>query len=273
MNFAKAAGSSFVNDLGSVGQGLLAGLITNAVGDLEDDYPQFDSITDMIQDIFEIAQTGVLNNKMTIHTPAADGTIQVDLVLGGMTFTAFGTTITTTTPAVDITTATTGLTGMLTPHADAPIADADITFTGGSLAIPVGGYLLQSLGPLLFQPQFGTKDLNTTLQSLVPCEAIAQDVSDAAQGVEVLEYVVTPDLMYAACQAAVTYAATEVTNAINKLEVSGVTITNGAATLFDVSPSKPTADHIADQIGNGTWTWNFGSIGVPSTLSGQRIAP
>ncbi len=78
--------------------------------------------------------------------------------------------------------------------------------------------------------------------------------------------------MKAICTAAVGFAADKAISEIQQLKLSGVTIMNGRAVLYDTSQLKPTMDHQSDRVADGTWTWSFGSIDVPSTLVGDRVA-
>ena len=75
------------------------------------------------------------------------------------------------------------------------------------------------------------------------------------------------------CTTAITLAANEITSAITSLKVNNVKITDGRFTLFDISPAHASVDHKADLLGDGTWTWSFGSANIKTSIDdGTRTA-
>lgn len=271
VDFANAAGVPVVSDIGSFGRSILAGLLDTQIKDFYAANPSLDQVAQIIMNIFELAKTGVLTNTLTIHTPNTDGTVAVELEMAGARFDFLGKSANVTLSAAAAATAKTSLTATLKARPNAPIADADLTLTGGTLTLPLGDLLLQALTPLVFAPQFGTQDLASTLQKLVPCNDIAKSVSDAASTDDILKYVITESVVKTICTTALTYAAGQITDAIEALTIDGVTINNGRGVLYDISATKPTVDHQSDRVADGSWTWSLGSIDVPSTFVGDRV--
>jgi hypothetical protein len=163
----------------------------------------------------------------------------------------------------------TSTTGKVAPKPDAPIADADLTIDPSTVSLPVGELLLDAAGPLLFS-QFGATNLAGALQAVVPCDTIGQDVSDG------LGNVISANEVSQLCNGALGLIAGVVESKVKAISFDGIQVHDGKAVLFDVTPQKPTVDHQSDQLGNGTWTWKItiagGSVDVPSTLAGNRIA-
>jgi hypothetical protein len=263
-------------NLSSSLRNILGDIIT---GQLDNIFPiDVQNDLNILAGIAKITQSTVIKNSLTIHTPRADNTMQVDIQITGASFdfvdiNGYAQHIDVTTPAVNAATSKSSMTmATLVPRPDAPVADADITLTGGTLSVPLGGFLAQAIGPLVLQPTFGVSDLAGALNKIMqgPCQTFGNYIYQACQGTSILEDI-QPSVYTGICTAAVSLAAIEMVNEINKLTVDGVRITNGRAVLYDVSQSKPSMDHQSDRIADGMWQWNFGSIVVPSTLSGERI--
>ena len=271
VDFAYAANAPVIKDMSAFVRDVLSSVVTTSVGNLLKNHPEFDKIIGVIDSIFSITQTSVITNKITVHTPAADGTVAAELQVVGAHFELLGQKIDVPVPATLMAASKTSLTATLKARPNAPIADADVTFSGGTVSLPVGAFLLEAMGPLLFQPQFGTADLRSTLLALVPCESIATDVAAAAQNNSVLKYVVTAPVMKVICTTAVAYVADKITAEIEKLSIDNVQVMNGRAVLYDTSTLKPAMDHQSDRIADGTWSWVFGSVAVPSSLAGDRV--
>ena len=272
VNMAQAAGainisSTLRNILGDIITGQLNSIMSQDVMDA----------LDLISNIAKITQTGVLKNKLTIHTPKADGTVAVDIELSGAGFDFVdiqGTAqhVDVTVPAAAAATAKSTMTmATLAARPNAPVADADLTLSGGSLSIPIGDFIMQAAGPLIFQPAFGKSDLKSALTYIMtqPCIDFGNAIHNSVQGTPILESI-SADVYKTICTTAVGLAATEIISQISMLKIDGVKITNGRAVLFDTSMLKPTMDHQSDRIADGTWSWSFGSTDVPSTLAGDR---
>jgi hypothetical protein len=162
------------------------------------------------------------------------------------------------------------MTGSIKPHANAPVADADLTLAGGKMTLPFGELLLQAAGPLLFGPLAGASDLKGALHNLVPCHAAAQKISDEIGGY------LPPSAIETICTAALDVVAETVTSKIDAIVLSDVQILAGSAALLDASQSRPQVDYQSDQLSQGKWTWSFSlggsTIQVPSTFDGDRVA-
>ena len=242
--------------------GLLDQVITNAV---YNNYPAIDEIANVIQGITEIANHFDVQQDLTVHTPAADGSVKIDEDVSGVQFELLGnTTMVALKSAMK-----TSTTGKLTPRPNAPIADADLSIDASTISLPIGELLLDAAGPLLFS-QFGATDLTGALQAVVPCDSIGQDVSDG------LDNIISANEVSQLCNGALGLIAGLAEQKIKAVSFDGIEVHDGKAVLFDVTPQKPTVDHQSDQLGNGTWTWKItvagGSVDVPSTLAGLRTA-
>ena len=229
-----------------------------------------------IANIAKIAQTTKLTNKLTLHTPKADGTLVADLQLTGAGFDFVNINgdakhVDVTVSAGGLAAAKTSLTATIKPRANAPVADADVTLSGGKLTIPIGDFLMQAAGPLVFQPEWGVSTLKDALQKMMaaPCTSLANSVWNDAQGTIGVESI-DVSVYNSICSTVVLVAAAEIATEIQKLTIDGVTINNGRVVLYDVSTAKPTVDNQSDRLADGTWTWTFGGTAVPSTTAGDR---
>lgn len=257
--------------------------IANIVGDILTqelrgamDQSTLDALNE-ISNIAKIARTTKLTNKLTIHTPKADGTVTVDLQLTGAGFDFVNINgdakhVDVTVSAGGLTGAKTTLTGIVKPRANAPVADADVTMQGGKLVIPIGDFLMQAAGPLIFLPEWGVTSLKEAMQKMMqgPCQTLSSYAWNQAQGFVGVEYI-EQSTYEKICQTVVLVAAAEIATEIQKMTIDGVSINNGRAELYDISSGKPTSDQQSDRIANGVWTWNFGGVSVPSTLAGDRM--
>jgi len=231
--------------------------------------PVVDQITNIISGITELAKTMNIHNSLTVHTPKADGTANIDQQVTDVGFTLLGSSTVISFDAAEKMMAHTAMPGTIKAHANAPVADADLTLGGGKMTLPFGELLLQAAGPLLFGQFGGATDLKGALNNLVDCAGHAQDISDALGGV------LSPATVQTVCTAALGVIADEVTSQIDSIVLKDVQVSQGTAYLLDVSQSKPTADYQSDRIAQGTWSWTFtiagGTATVPSTFAGDRI--
>jgi hypothetical protein len=159
--------------------------------------------------------------------------------------------------------------GTVKPHANAPVADADLTLGGGKMTLPFGELLLQAAGPLLFGQFGGATDLKGALENLVNCASAAQTISDDLDGY------LSASLVQTLCTSALDAIANEVTTQIDSVVLSDVQVSNGTAYLLDVSTAKPNVDYQSDRVTQGKWSWSFTVAGstmtVPSTFEGDRV--
>ncbi len=271
VDLAFAANVPVIKDMSAFLRDVLASIITTVANDFIGDNPEFGQVIEVIDSIFEVTQQSSIESKITVHTPATDGSVAAEIQVTGAKFMFLNQSISVTTPATAMATAKSSLTATLKARANAPVADADVTFTGGKLSLPVGTFILQALGPLLFQPKFGTSDLRSTLIKLVPCESWSTKIAEKAANDNALKYVITAPVMKTICTTAVGYAADKVNEAFAKLTIDDVQVVNGRATLYDTSTMKPSMDHQSDRLADGTWSWQFGSVTVPSNLAGDRV--
>jgi hypothetical protein len=247
--------------------GALDGLITKNV---YASYPIVDEITSVVEGIAEISKKADLHDQITIHTPAADGTAQIEHQLNAADFTLLGSKTSVHFSTGAKAKALQKVTGIITPHRIAPVADADITMQGGTFSLPMGELILGAAGPLLFSEFGGASDLSGALINLVPCDAFGQDISDAVDNVIPKSDVVT------LCQGALTLVATEVETQVKQLNMDGVVLSSSSGKLYDASIKKPTPDYQSDRLAEGTGSWTFtvsgSSATVPTTLAGDRVA-
>src|SRR5262249_12129720 len=135
----------------------------------------------------------------------------------------------------------TSTTGKVTPKANAPIADADLTIDASTVSLPIGELLLDAAGPLIFS-QFGATNLSGALQAVVPCDSIGQDVSDG------LDNVISASEVSQLCNGALGLIAGVVESKVKSISFDGIQVHDGKAVLFDVTPKKPSVDHQSDQL-------------------------
>lgn len=252
----------FLRDLLST---LLDKLITD---ELYKNVPVVEHIASIISGVTDLAKTIDLHDSLTVHTPAADGTVAVDQQVTDVGFTLLSKQTVITFNAAEKMMAHDALAGTVKPHANAPVADADLTLGGGSMTLPFGELVLQAAGPLLFGQFGGATDLKGALHNLVPCHAAAKKISDGLGGY------LPPALIETMCTAALDVVADTVTSKIDAVVLSNVKISSATAYLLDVSQSKPQVDYQSDRIAQGKWSWSFSvngsSITVPSTFEGDR---
>ncbi len=231
--------------------------------------PVVEQITNIVSGITELAKTIEIHNSLTVHTPAADGTATIDQQVTDVGFTLLSQSTVVAFDANEKAMAHTSMPGTVKAHANAPVADADLTLGGGKMTLPFGELLLQAAGPLLFGQFGGATDLKGALHNLVDCQGAAQSISDALGGY------LSPGLVQTLCTTALDVLADQVTSRIDAITFNDVQVSNGTAYLLDVSQSKPKEDYQSDRIAQGKWDWSFTVAGasatVPSTFSGDRI--
>jgi hypothetical protein len=231
--------------------------------------PVVEQITNIVSGITELAKTIDVHNTLTVHTPAADGSAKIEQQVTDVGFTLLNKQTVVSFDANEKMAAFSAMPGTITAHANAPVADADLTLAGGQMTLPLGQLLLQAAGPLLFSQFGGATDLKGALNNLVPCHDAAQSISDA------LNNYLSAQLVENLCTAALGALADGVTNQISKIQLEDVQVTGANAFLLDVSQSKPQTDYQADRIADGKWDWGFSVAGttvtVPSPLAGDRV--
>ena len=161
------------------------------------------------------------------------------------------------------------MSGTVSAHNNAPVADADLAVGAATFELPIGELLLQAAGPLLFSQFGGAKDLNGALQNLVDCASFGQTISDGLGGY------VAPAEGEKLCTAGIGLVAAAVTLKIKAITFDGIEVKSANAKLYDVTLQKPTEDYQSDRIAEGQWTWTFTvggkSASVPATFSGDRV--
>jgi len=271
VDFAQATGAI---DLPSAVRSVIGSVITQQLDSVLS--PGVQEALDLISNITKITKTTVIKNKITVHTPRADKTVDVELEVTGASFDFVDFNLNpqhvdVTVPAASAAAAKTSLVATLTPRANAPVADADLTLSGGTVSIPMGHFIVQAMGPLVFQPVWGVNTLQEALTEIMrePCADLGVIVRNGVYNILGLDIGTSAGTTI--CNTAVTLAAAEIIEEITDIKVDGVSITNGRVVLYDISTLKPTMDKQSDRLAEGTWTWSFGSADVPSTLAGDRI--
>ena len=232
--------------------------------------PVVDQITGIISGITELAKTMDVHSSLTVHTPKADGTTAIDHQVTDVGFTLLGNSTVVAFDANEKAMAHTALAGTVKAHANAPVADADLTLDGGKMTLPFGELLLQAAGPLLFGQFGGATDLERRareprrLRGPRPVDLRrARRLPLAGAGAERCAPARSASL------------ADQVTSRIDGIVLDDVQVSGGTAYLLDVSQSKPKADYQSDRIAQGKWSWSFtvagGTATVPSTFAGDRI--
>lgn len=262
--------SDAVKGLPSVVRDVLSNLLDKLIVDqVYGNVPVVEQITNIISGITELAKTIDIHNTLTVHTPAADGSAKVEQQVTDVGFKLLNKQTVVAFDADEKKAAFSAMPGTITPHANAPVADADLTLAGGQMTLPFGQLMLQAAGPLIFSQFGGATDLKGALNNLVPCHDAAQAISDALDGY------LSAALVEQICVAAVGAVADTVTNQIDQIQLKDVQVTDAKAFLLDVSQAKPQTDYQADRIADGKWTWSFSLAGstikVPSTLAGDRV--
>jgi hypothetical protein len=156
--------------------------------------------------------------------------------------------------------------GTITAHANAPVADADIKFSTGSVKVPIGSLLADAVNRLILQPYWGVSDFKLLFARIIPCDAVGVNVAIGLNIAEIGAAVVA-DL----CRAGLIALGDRVTSQLTKLSLDAQ-VNNASATLYDASDSRPQVDYQSDRWAGGTWTWHIGSADLPLTFSGDRIA-
>jgi hypothetical protein len=249
---------------------LLSGALDTLIQkELYANVPIADQITSIISGITSLSNTVDLHASLTVKAPGSNGSVEVDAQVTDVSFKLLDKTQLISFDAGEKAAATATLTGTLTPHANAPIADADLTMSGGKMTLPFGELLLQAAGPLLFAQFGGATNLHDALENLVPCQAAAADISSQLDGF------LSETLVDQICTTAVGIIADEVTSLIDGVQLSNVGLNDGTATLLDVSKDKPQPDNQSDTLELGQWNISFDVAGstvtVPSTFSGERV--
>jgi hypothetical protein len=275
IDIVQAAGipylSDILNKVPSFLEAALAALLDDLIkNNLYKGYPVVDQVASIIQGIFELTKKLEIHDEITVKAAAgAKGQVGVEHQLSGVGFTAFGqkTIVDFSQPARAKAKVTT--TADLAPHANAPVADADLTLLGGGFTMPIGDLLLQAAGPLLFKNFGNAMTLKDALNNLVPCASVAKSISDGVNGfISVAE-------AQSLCTGAIGLVADQVEKKIRDITFDGVEVSEGTAKLYDVSIPRPQMDHQSDRMAEGVWTWTFtvgqSSAKVPSTFAGDRI--
>jgi hypothetical protein len=209
-----------------------------------------------------------VHDTITVHTPAADGSVKIDQQVTSVDFTLFGMKQPASIPADALSSALSHMNGKVTPHANKPVADADLSIEAATFTIPIGSLMLEAAGPLLFNQFGGATDLNGALNNLVPCASFGQTLADNSGGA--LDNTVGTKL----CTAALGIVAAGVTLELSKVTLDSVLVDGATAKLYDTSMKVPVVDHQSDRLAEGVWNWHFtvsgGTAVVPSSFSGDR---
>jgi len=275
-----AAGIDVLDSIGPTGRTLLGSILDGQLGNLYTNNPSLDRAVTTIQGIAQIAKTTVLQNSLTIHTPAADHTAKMELQVTGAQFhfvdvNLVDTTFIASVPAAALAAAKTGLTnGTVAARNNPNVAEADVTFDSGTVSIPMGNFLMQAIGVLVFQPLYGTSDFKTGFIDLIPCDSIATQGAAAvsSSGNPLLGALFTKPVLLTICTTAAGSLADQLIAQITAIKTDNVAISAGRGVLYDASSSHPTADYVADRIGDGTFSWALGSANIVSPLAGDRTA-
>ena len=262
--------SDLVKNMPQLLKDILSGALDKLITDeVYANVPVVEQITNIISGITELAKTIDVHNTLTVHTPKADGTATIDQQVTDVGFKLLGASTVVAFDAKEKMMAFTAMPGSVKAHANAPVADADLSLGGGKMTLPFGELLLQAAGPLIFSQFGGATDLKGALNNLVDCASAAQSISDDLGGY------LSPSVIQTICTSALDAIANSVTNSIDNITLNDVQVSGGTALLLDVSQSKPTADYQSDRVSQGKWDWSFtvagSTVKVPSTFSGDRV--
>jgi hypothetical protein len=249
--------------------------------DLIDDqvYQQYDwanKVAIIGSGIGNLAKKIDLNDDITVNTPSPDGTANITQIIKS---TRFATCFTSPCPPNSSTTvslsaaslpgATWTGKGKVTPAANAPIADADITIEDAIFDIPIGELLLKAAGPLIYKQFGGAMTLQQALVNIVPCATLAAELDNA-----IPDGLATPAAVQQGCEAVLGLAASQVEQQINGLKLNDATTSMTTAKLWDASVAVPATDYQSDRMANGKWKWTFkvgtGTSSIDATFEGDR---
>jgi hypothetical protein len=247
----------------------LSGMLDNLIiNNVYKTYKPVDQIANIIEGITEISKKMDLQNTVTVHKPASDGSITVDQQLTAVGFTFLNKSQVVPIPASALSRALAHAPAHITPHANAPVADADLSVDAGTFSLPVGSLMMEALGPLVFSNFGGATDLKGALVNVVPCADFGQTLSDDTSNF--ISQKEGQDL----CEGGLGLVADIVNLEISKITLDNVQVDTITAKLYDVSMKVPTMDYQSDRLAEGKWTWHFavagGTAAVPSTFSGDR---
>ncbi len=225
--------------------------------------PIANQLAAIIQGITEIASKVDLRIDMTVHAPTVSGTTRIEEQVTGVDWILFGNRTTVPLPGPALSAASATTTGTVVPHANRPIADADLAVGAAAMTLPIGELLLKGLGPLLFSQFGGATDLRGAIQNLYPCATLGQDISDYLGGF------VLPSEGMALCTGAIGLVSAAFTDRIGALHLD-LAAEHGKGVLLDLSKTKTQVDYQSDLLTGGTWNWRVDTVNVPSTFSGPR---
>src|SRR6185312_898622 len=152
--------SDLVKNMPQLLKDILSGALDKLITDeVYANVPVVDQITNIISGITELAKTMELHNSLTVHTPKADGTATIDQQVTDIGFKLLNNSTVVAFDAKEQMMAHTAMPGSVKAHANAPVADADLTLGGGTMTLPFGELLLQAAGPLVFGQFGGATDL------------------------------------------------------------------------------------------------------------------
>lgn len=262
--------SGFVNGLpGIVKDGLELALDYIIKEQLYKNVKIADQIANIIEGVAQLGKSIEIHNSLTIHTPAADGTVNIEQQVTDVGFTLLSKSTIVAFNANEKKMAFTGMPGSVKAHANAPVADADLTLGGGKMTLPFGELLLQAAGPLLFSQFGGAMDLAGALKNVLPIHDLAVKIAG------VLPSSVTVAQVEGVLNAGVDILAGAVTSKINEIVLKDVQVSAGSAVMLDVSQALPKEDYQADRVAQGKWDWSFTvngtTVKVPSVFEGDRI--
>jgi hypothetical protein len=225
-----------------------------------------DDLSYALMGLGELARSVSLQNRVTIHKPDASMNVQVEEQITALALHALGGALTLPVPAAAQAQAIARMPGMIVAHANAPVADADIKFSTGSLKLPIGSLIAEAFNRLILQPYWGVSDLKLLFARIIPCDAVGVNVAIGLNMPEIGAEVVA-DL----CRAGLIALGAKLTDKIANLSLDAQ-VNNASATLYDVSQSRPHVDYQSDSWAGGIWTWHIGTADLPLTFSGDRIA-
>jgi hypothetical protein len=263
--------SDAIGGLPTFVQNLLAGLLDKLVIDgIYDNVPIIEQLAAITSGLTEATQTIELANTLTVHTPAADGKALVDLQVREVGFTMGQRRARVKLEGRAFQQAHAVLDGTVVPRSPVPLADANLTISGGTLTLPLGELLLAAADPLLFAQLGGAHDLSGALENVVPCHEGAVDIADALDGW------ISSQTIEQVCTTALDLVGSAVTRSIADITLGNIQISDGSGYLLDSSSTRPAIDRQSDRIAQGKWVWAFtvggSTFKVPSTLQAERIA-
>ena len=197
-----------------------------------------------------------LVGKFTVHTPASNGAITVELQLTDSKFQSIGNSVSVPIPVASLAAAHISMNGTFTAAGDGQ-ADAQVSLDGSpTLTLPLGDLIIEAAVQLILQPLTGQTDFVTALQQIANCAALPTD-DPIGLGLSAAQM----------CDNVIAHWTNVMLSQLRADLLLTLTFDNGTFHLKDMTSDKPTIDQISDGV-VGEWKW---SVAGPGGASGPTV--